>query len=97
MNSPFSIPADGNQFFVYLKQYSFIWITLFLLVETDFLAKENHFFSSIFRFSRHCLVATAFELSTALRLVETDFLANGNHILFIFQIIVPVIALSGLV
>ena len=38
-----------------------------------------------------------FELSTALRLVETDFLANGNHILSIFQIIVPVIALSGLV
>ena len=30
-------------------KYIFWKITLFLLVETDFLASENHFFSSIFR------------------------------------------------
>ena len=57
----FSIPASGNQFSVYLKQYSFIWrffsisknpifwkTTLFLLVDTNFLVSENHFLNKFF-------------------------------------------------
>ena len=57
-----TISVSGNRFSIQQKQYSFIYTifrnfckrTLLLLVEANFVASRDDFFSSIFRHSFHC-------------------------------------------
>ena len=106
----FSILASGNRHSVQLKQCSFIqsfvfclWkpedpifekITLFLLVETDFLASGNYSFSSNLRPSCHCQLYFSTQrkrIFKAFWLVETHFCLVETLFLSIFQSFLPVI------
>ena len=100
MNSPFlQVESDFlsslrniflfRNFFLFVEtgRFNFCKITFFLLIETDFLACGNHFFSSSLRHSCHCQLyfpSSENVFLNAFWQVEKHFLASGNAFFYLF-------------